>query len=50
MMAGDDALTVDGISYTFPLGDKMTVIVGDSIDGSSLYSTACVYGGVTDTS
>ena len=44
-----DALTVDGISYTFPLGDKMTVIVGDDIDGSSLYSTACVYGGVTDT-
>ena len=44
-----DTLTVDGISYTFPLGDKMTVIVGDSIDGSSLYSTACVYGGVTDT-
>ena len=46
---GGDGLTVDGISYTFPLGDKMTVIVGDSIDGSSLYSTACVYGGVTDT-
>ena len=44
-----DTLTVDGISYTFPLGDKMTVIVGDSIDGSALYSTACVYGGVTDT-
>ena len=44
-----DGLTIDGISYTFPLGDKMTVIVGDSIDGSSLYSTACVYGGVTDT-
>jgi len=43
-----DGLVVDGISYTFPLGDKMTVIVGDSIDGSSLYSTACVYGGVTD--
>jgi hypothetical protein len=44
-----DTLTVDGISYTFPLGEKTTVIVGDSIDGSSLYSTACVYGGVTDT-
>ncbi len=43
-----DTLTVDGISYTFPLGDKMTVFVGDSVDGSSLYSTACVYGGVTD--
>ena len=46
---GGDQLTVDGISYTFPLGEKTTVIVGDSIDGSSLYSTACVYGGVTNT-
>ena len=44
---GSDALTVDGISYTFPLGDKTTVFVGDSVDGSSLYSTACVYGGQT---
>ena len=44
----DDGMVVDGISYTFPLGDKMTVFVGDSVDGSSLYSTACVYGGVTD--
>jgi len=44
-----NGLTVDGISYTFPLGDKMTVFVGDSMDGSTLYSTACVYGGVTDT-
>ena len=42
-------LKVDGISYTFPLGDKTTVFVGDSMDGSTLYSTACVYGGVTDT-
>ena len=42
------SLTMDGISYTFPLGDKMTVFVGDGVDGSSLYSTACVYGGVTD--
>ena len=46
---GGDALTVDGISYTFPLGDKTTVFVGDSMDGSTLYSTACVYGGVTNT-
>ena len=44
-----DGLIVDGISYTFPLGDKLTVSVGDSIDGSSLYSTACVYGGFTNT-
>jgi hypothetical protein len=46
---GGDGLTVDGVSYTFPLGDKTTVFVGDSMDGSTLYSTACVYGGVTDT-
>ena len=40
-------LAVDGISYTFPLGDKTTVFVGDSMDGSTLYNTACVYGGQT---
>ena len=45
----DDVLTVDGVSYTFPLGDKTTVFVGDSMDGSTLYSTACVYGGPTNT-
>ena len=46
---GSDALTVDGVSYTFPLGDKTTVIVGDNTDGSALYSTACVYGGPSNT-
>ena len=45
----DDVLTVDGVSYTFPLGEKTTVFVGDSMDGSTLYSTACVYGGPTNT-
>ena len=30
----DESLTVDGVSYTFPLGDKTTVIVGDNTDGS----------------
>ena len=44
-----ETLAVDGISYTFPLGEKTTVFVGDSMDGSTLYSTACVYGGVTNT-
>ena len=47
--SGGDQLTVDGVAYTFPLGDKTTVFVGDSMDGSTLYSTACVYGGVTNT-
>ena len=47
--SGGDALTVDGITYSFPVGDKLTVLVGDSTDGSALYSTACVYGGFTNT-
>ena len=44
-----DGLIVDGITYSFPVGDKLTVLVGDSTDGSALYSTACVYGGFTNT-
>ena len=43
-----DAMTLDGISYTFPLGDKTTVMVGDSTDVSALYSTACTYSAFTD--
>jgi len=39
-----DTLIVDGISYTFPVGDA-TVLVGDSTDGSALFTTACAYGG-----
>ena len=42
-------LNVDGISYTFPLGDKTTFVVGNSIDGDTLYNTACVYGGPSNT-
>ena len=45
----NDALIVDGVTYTFPIGDKLTVLVGDSTSGSALYSTACVYGGFTNT-
>ena len=47
--ASGDQLAVDGVSYTFPLGEKTTVFVGDNMDGSTLYSTACVYGGPTNT-
>ena len=47
--SGGDTLAVDGVSYTFPVGDKITAFVGDNMDGSTLYSTACVYGGVTNT-
>jgi hypothetical protein len=46
--AGKDALTVDGVSYTFPVLDA-TVFVGDNTDGSLLYNTACVYGGPSNT-
>ena len=45
----DDALTVDGISYTFPLGDKTIVFVGDGVEGSALFNTACAYEGPSDT-
>ena len=40
-----DGLAVDGVSYTFPIGEKVTAIVGDNTDGSALFTTACVYGG-----
>jgi len=43
-----DLLSVDGVSYTFPLGGA-TVMVGDNTDGSALFSTACVYGGPSNT-
>ncbi len=43
-----DGLTVDGISYTFPVGGA-TVLVGDSVDVSSLFTQACVYGGPSNT-
>jgi len=45
---GSDALSVDGVSYTFPLGGT-TVFVGDNTDGSSLFTLACVYGGPSNT-
>jgi len=44
-----DTLAVDGVSYTFPVGDKLTVIVGDNTDGSALFTTACTYGGGSNT-
>jgi len=43
-----DRLAVDGVSYTFPVGGA-TVMVGDNTDGSALFSTACVYGGPSNT-
>ena len=51
--AGDsttnEALTVDEITYTFPLGEKTTIMVGDNNDASALFTTACVYGTPSDT-
>ncbi|MBO6974062.1 MAG: carbohydrate porin, partial [Prochlorococcus marinus CUG1435] len=47
--SGGDQLTVDGVSYTFPLGDSLTFMVGDNTDGSALFTTACVYGGPSNT-
>jgi hypothetical protein len=46
--AGADILAVDGVSYTFPLGNA-TAFVGDNTDGSLLFTTACVYGGPSNT-
>ena len=43
-----DVLNVDGVSYTFPVGGS-TVIVGDNTDASALFTTACTYGGPSDT-
>ena len=48
MNAMGDKMTLDGITYTFPLGDNATVMVGDSTDVSALYSTACTYSAFTD--
>ena len=45
---GGDKLAVDGVAYTFPVGGA-TVFVGDNSDGSSLFTTACVYGGPSNT-
>jgi hypothetical protein len=44
-----DHLKVDGIGYKFPLGDNMTVLVGDGLDASKQFTFACAYGGPTDT-
>ena len=42
-----DQLTVDGLTYTFPVGGA-TVMVGDSTDVSALYTGACAYSSFTD--
>ena len=42
-----DALTLDGLTYTFPVGGA-TVMVGDNTDISGVYSGACAYSAFTD--
>ena len=42
-----DELTVDGLTYTFPVGGA-TVMVGDSTDISGVYTGACAYSSFTD--
>ena len=43
----DDVLTLDGLTYTFPVGGS-TVMVGDSTDISAVYTGACAYSSFTD--
>jgi len=45
--ATGDALNVDGITYSFPLGGA-TVVVGDTTDISSTFTGACAYSAFTD--
>jgi hypothetical protein len=42
-----DALFLDGLTYTFPLGGA-TVMVGDNTDISAVYTGACAYSSFTD--
>ena len=42
-----DALVLDGLTYTFPLGGA-TVMVGDNTDVSAVYTGACAYSSFTD--
>ena len=46
--SGGDGLTVDGVAYTFPVLGA-TAFVGDNSDASSLFTTACAYGGPSNT-
>ncbi len=42
-----DALVLDGLTYTFPVGGA-TVMVGDNTDISAVYTGACAYSAFTD--
>ena len=49
--ASDSPVKVDYVSYTNSLSDRVTAFFasGEGTVGSSLYNTACLYGGVADT-
>ncbi len=51
MTNNSSKLTLDSISYTMSLGERVTgfYAFGDGAAGSSLYNTACVYGAQADT-
>ena len=42
-----DVLTLDGLTYTFPVGGA-TVMVGDNTDISAVYTGACAYSAFSD--
>jgi len=45
----DDLVKVEDITYTSKLGDRVSFFLGNAgAPGSTLYKTACVYGGQTD--
>jgi len=45
-----DNLAIDGVSYSFPVGDKVSAFVGaQGTDGSSAFTVACTYGGPSNT-
>jgi len=51
MTNNSGVVTVDTISYTTSLGDRMNAFFafGDGVAGNALYNTACVYGAQADT-
>ena len=44
-----NALTIDGVSYSFPLGPVAAFVGMQGTDGSSAFTTACTYGGPSNT-
>jgi len=46
--ANGDALKVHNVHYSSSIGDKLSYIVGDSLDVSAAFTGACVYSAFTD--